>query len=383
MLTHPVRLDALASTALATSKRRSSVKKIVVLGGTSALGDFVGFDALRAIDSKATYPPRYAAFKPMASVSYTYCDDTTGRKLGHYYNDRAPAYENMLDWPRDPYRIVQVDYDFFDAPVYNPVSIAQFALGAYDTYLETGDKTAKTDFLRHANWLRDKGMDADGRFPYTWFYSSRGLKAPWYSGMAQGMGISALLRAYQLTNDYSYRRAAEKAFRPFTTSVAGGGVTTRDGDDYWLEEYTEAQPKQVLNGSIFAMWGVWDLYRVTGNTTAKSVFNRATATLSRHLDDYEYKGYCLYERYPAHYSNHYHSIHVRQLRALTGITGDLTFANRADTWTLIPMNPDENPKTTALDVSVCGVGDDPLTASVIDEPSYYDPAIEEMLSLGF
>ena len=122
---------------------------------------------------------------------------------------------------------------------------------------------------------------------------------------------------------------------------------------------------------------------MTGDATAKNVFDRSVDTLRRNLDDYEYKGYCLYERYPGHYSNHYHSIHVRQLRALTGITGDLTFANRADNWTLIPSNPNENPKVTTLDASVSAIGEASVLAPDPSSAPYYDAAVDEMLLLGF
>ena len=38
------------------------------------------------------------------------------------------------------------------------------------------------------------------------------LMAPWYSGLAQGQGISVLIRAYKETGDQKYAKAIKDAF---------------------------------------------------------------------------------------------------------------------------------------------------------------------------
>ena len=40
-----------------------------------------------------------------------------------------------------------------------------------------------------------------------------------------------------------------------------------DGDNYlWLEEYPDSdQPNKTLNGKIFAIYGLYDFYQLTGN----------------------------------------------------------------------------------------------------------------------
>ena len=332
------------------------------------LSGFIEADMQRALDATPVVPPEYETFDPMVAMQYSYCADDSGPVLGHYYTDRAPTYLANQKLPKDANGIVMVKYADFTSPVYNPVTVAQYAIGAYDRYLETGDATVRADFLKHADWLCESSMDSRGRFPYKWPYAPRALTPPWYSGMAQGLGISALLRAYQLTGHESYLTCAKKAFEPFKYTVAEGGVVTVTSEDLWLEEYAEARPKQVLNGSIFAMWGIWDLYRVTGSATAKAKFDRATETLKAHLGDYESAGYVLYERCPGHYANAYFDLHVRQLRSLTGITGDIAFANRGDRWSLIPPNPTVDPSTMSL-----GVGD----AGIELDDSLLDPSITQ------
>jgi putative cell wall-binding protein len=338
LLSRTARLSPASASAI--SDRSETIRGLVLLGGTGVLGDFIAFDVQQALGLGPADLPDQSAYEPTVTVSYSVAEDLHGPTLGLYYVDQSANYRaGRLTRPTDANGVIMVQYHDLPAPVYNPVTVAQHALGAYDEYLLGGSTIARADFLTHANWLRGEGMDARGRFPYKWNYAPRGLTAPWYSAMAQGEGISVLLRAYQLTGDVSYLTAAGRAFAPFTETLATGGVTSVSGSDLWLEEYTEAVPKQVLNGHIFAMWGLWDLYRVTGDTEARALFERAGATLIRHFDDYEYNGYVLYERFPAHYSYSYYWLQIRQLRVLTGITGDLRYADRGDAWALMKSDP--------------------------------------------
>ncbi len=343
LLSRPTRLPMQATEWVTRSA--PTIEGFTILGGLGAIGGFVEYDLQHALDPTPIEAPVYEAFEPTVTVRYSPASDLHGQTLGLYYTDLSPQWAVMCTWPRDVDQVVMVEYGWLSKPVYNPVSVALCTVAACDEFLLRGTPEAREDIIRQADWLSGPGMDSQGRFPYLWDYGARNLKAPWYSAMAQGMGISALLRAYQIIGDEAYLTAAREALAPFNRTVANGGVTTISGDDLWLEEYTEAEPKQVLNGAIWAMWGLWDLYRVTGDSTARSLFDRSVATLERHLSDYESNGSVLYERYPGHYANHYHMVHIRQLRALTGITGDLAFADSADRWSLLPPSP---PVPTAL-----------------------------------
>jgi len=49
---------------------------------------------------------------------------------------------------------------------------------------------------------------------FDWEYRETLIK-PWYSGLAQGQGISLLVRAHRETGDSHYLEAAHKAFASF------------------------------------------------------------------------------------------------------------------------------------------------------------------------
>jgi hypothetical protein len=269
--------------------------------------------------------------------------DTTDTTPSHYYVWCDQHVRNNA-FPRDRNGIIMVNYSFRPSgPVYNPVTIASDGLNSYETYLhvtEAGGNTplsreAVADFLNAARWLRDKGMDSAGRFVYTWdcprsdFRSSSVLRAPWYSAMAQGLGISVLTRAYSQTGDTSYLKAARLAFHPFEHDIKDGGVTSVGRR--WFEEYPDGN--HVLNGSVFAMFGVYDLWRATGEQTYKDALDLATDTLATNLYRYESHGSVLYELVAEHFSQPtYFILQNSQLDSLSVLTGDKRLSDASTRW---------------------------------------------------
>jgi hypothetical protein len=125
---------------------------------------------------------------------------------------------------------------------HHPVRITQFALGAYEHFLETGDHAAKASFLKSATWLRNN-LRKHGDF-YYWEYTFRsyghpgGEKVPWFSAMAQGQGASVLLRAFLTTGEKSYLEKARDAIEPTLHDLSVGGISVVRGSDYvFPQEY--------------------------------------------------------------------------------------------------------------------------------------------------
>ena len=72
--------------------------------------------------------------------------------------------------------------------------------------------------------------------------------------LAQGEGISLLLRAYQATSDIQYLHTAELAYQYLVKPLTEGGVAQIKNTGLFLYEYTHKP--LVLNGFIFAIWGI-------------------------------------------------------------------------------------------------------------------------------
>jgi hypothetical protein len=116
----------------------------------------------------------------------------------------------------------------------------------------------------------------------------------------------------------------------------GGVAFTDDRRDLWFEEYIVTPPTHILNGFIWAAWGVYDYFLATGDASAQELFERAVHTMLHNLDRYDLGFWSLYEqsgtRLPMVASRFYHQLHIVQLRMMHRLTGEAEFARVADRW---------------------------------------------------
>jgi heparosan-N-sulfate-glucuronate 5-epimerase len=265
--------------------------------------------------------------------------NASGNELGEYYmlfTEKA-NYKGVYDSTGIP----QLDYRGKIGRQYNPIAIAQYGLGNYNLFRRTGNAECSNKFLQVADWLvghleqNQQGL-AVWNHNFDWEYRDT-LRAPWYSALAQGQGISVLVRAHKQSGDPGYLDAAQQALASFFKPVAEGGVTfTDEQGDIWFEEYIVSPPTHILNGFIWAAWGIYDYFLATRDHSAQDLFARAAGTLTRNLDRYDLGFWSLYEqsgtRLPMVASPFYHQLHVVQLRAMHRLTGEETFARVADRW---------------------------------------------------
>jgi heparosan-N-sulfate-glucuronate 5-epimerase len=224
---------------------------------------------------------------------------------------------------------------------YNPIAIAQWGLGNYNLFLRTDSAQARKKFLLASDSLCDRlEQNAGGvhvwNHYFDWEYR-RTLKAPWYSGLAQGQGISLLVRAYAETANPHYLDCAALAFRSFLVNADSGGVTFTDTQgNIWFEEYIVSPPTHILNGFIWAAWGVYDYFLATGSADAVKLFAGAVKTLRGNLHCYDLGFWSLYEQartvLPMIASPFYHRLHITQLRVMQRITSENIFAHYANRW---------------------------------------------------
>lgn len=223
---------------------------------------------------------------------------------------------------------------------YHPVRIAQQALSDLEGYRHSGNVAS----LERAQRSVDRVLEHVARardgiyYPYEFDFALADdpddmMKAPWYSAMAQGQMLSALVRLHATTGDDRYREAAMATFQTFVNERSGGDPWTVFVDDgyLWLEEYAKDPPMRVLNGHIFGMFGLYDYHQLTGDGTAANLFEGAAATVAHYGEQFRDPGtisqYCL--RVPTIKNAKYHRIHQDQLRMLTRMTGEPYFASLA------------------------------------------------------
>jgi len=260
-------------------------------------------------------------------------------ELGPYYM----TFQQKADYagPKDAEGIPKLDYLGQIGQQYNPIAIAQYGLGNLNLYLSSSDGRRREIAMRIADWLL-RNLEKNSAGCSVWnhhfdFEYRTPLRAPWYSGLAQGQGISLLVRAYRETGEAKYLDAAKRAFECMQVDVSNGGVifTDEDGDN-WIEEYIVFPPTHILNGFIWASWGVYDLALATGDSTIWKVWSDSVATLKKNLGKYDTGYWSLYEQSGTRMmmlaSPFYHRLHIVQLRVMAKLTGEPMFSEFAERW---------------------------------------------------
>ncbi|MDP9821627.1 D-glucuronyl C5-epimerase family protein [Nocardioides massiliensis] len=230
----------------------------------------------------------------------------------------------------------------------HPVAIAQYAMAQLDAGRDGGDADRMARAIANGEKLLTMAEpvgDAD-YYPYPFDFPLGGrvehtLPTPWWSAMAQGQVLSLFVRLFEETGEQRWRDAADRTFRslddegpreqPWSAYVDPEGY-------FWFEEYAgELEPLLVLNGHMFAMFGVWDYWNLTGSEQAVELFDAGATTLAYYLPAFrEPQGvswYCI--RMPlcgeeSWQNEKYHGIVTTQMRFVADMVDAEEFDQFAD-----------------------------------------------------
>jgi heparosan-N-sulfate-glucuronate 5-epimerase len=268
--------------------------------------------------------------------------DLQRQALGPYYIEWDPGTGVYgEDWTIAPYDAEGV---ILTAGIrkYHAVRIAQYGLHNYNIWLRTRSSNARVAFLSQARWLRDNQVErggVSGCYVFDFGWPRFGAEAGWISAMAQGEAISLLLRAAEIEPDAGFADAAFVAANPYRYSLSEGGVVWRGNDGgQFFEEVAVSIPSHILNGHIYALWGLFDLLRAQPSQEFAQIADAGTKTLKSWLplfDSGRWSYYMLLAT-PKGFRNlaqiKYQAFHVSQLRVMVAFTGDAYFGEVADRW---------------------------------------------------
>ena len=188
--------------------------------------------------------------------------------------------EYYLVFEEDPKKLNRLiaDYDEKGVPLnstyidvqekklhYYPISIGQFALAVYHSWIKTNNTEKKEYFLRIAEWFYNSRVE-DKELGAYWLTDvpkpEHKITAPWKSAFSQSRALSVMLRAWQITGERKYFEACKKALIPFTKDISEGGVAIRrNKDETFYEEYVANYPTRVIDGHIFSLFGLHEYLR--------------------------------------------------------------------------------------------------------------------------
>jgi len=272
---------------------------------------------------------------------------STAETLGAYYIDMRPALvhytDNLYGGSFDENGVPMTAGS--EGPLYSPVNIAQYGFMLHADWLETGSaetmatlerclavlEELKTEDERHCVWwhgYRDRRYD---------------IEPPWASAMAQGELVSLYLRLWQALARPSLLETASKAYRFMQVPIEAGGIRRWDErGNLWLEEYPSREPSLVLNGFIYALLGLYDLYRVGREPEVQQDINMCIDTLLARLPEFDSGYWSLYDLQKRELVRYYYqkNVHVPQMAVLAALTGNEVFATYKERWErqITPLN---------------------------------------------
>lgn len=263
----------------------------------------------------------------------------------NYYWDmrkKAELYDGSFDQNGIP------DFLGEDGVIYkNIFVIAHYGIGCYEKYLETKNADWLERFKKQVDWLIFNQQDyrsVSGCWPCLFPTQLYGLNDGFISGMAQGMAISMLTRAYKTFKEEKYLDAAIKAVIPLKLNVVEGGVFYEKDGMISIEEYpTIDNPSFVLNGYISALLGLNDLLDVYDSIEINGFYNLCINSLVKNIGFWDLPHWSKYDVYTwgtSNYSSYfYHKYHIKQMRVMYNLTGYEEFRRMGDKWGRDIKNP--------------------------------------------
>lgn len=197
------------------------------------------------------------------------------------------------------------------------LEISQYSLACWLAWRKTGETIWLDKAMRHCAWLiQNQHKDGSWRIEHK-NPKYQDLPSPWPSGMAQGLAISSLLRAYHYTGEEPYLKSAKKACDFLEIEVSHGGVKREFDDLFIYEEYPREQLNGVLNGYISAVLALYELAQI--DSDFQDIYLKNVQNLKDILPKFDSGFWTYYALDGGLSSGFYHRYVIIQLKALASL----------------------------------------------------------------
>jgi len=203
----------------------------------------------------------------------------------------------------DDNSILMFDYGDPIGVRYNPAYISWWALLNLRQYLIANNNNYLDNFRNQVKWLlsnqkRRKGETSVWTYDFDWYEGNTFLRSPWISAMSQGLAMSCLIRGYRLGGDKNLLSIAHQASRAFEFGIEEGGVRTVQNGVVFYEEYPAYPLVRILDGFVFGLLGLYDLFEETKDNHIKKLFDEGIEGVKSHLRTWNYRN--VWSRYGNH-----------------------------------------------------------------------------------
>jgi hypothetical protein len=207
------------------------------------------------------------------------------------------------------------------------VMVIQYGLGCLDRALLTGDPVALEGVRRVGEWI-PRHLLPEGYLPNRYvdinpheaFHSDNGALT-----MGEALSFSVRVIENRMLPEASLERLRD-ALRTMAASMIrpleAAGTVLRREDDVYLCEFCRKDGYVVLNGWIFAIFGLRDYAQHSGDPEVRSTLEATLRTLLRALPGFLLpNGWTYYDNRRLICSPFYHAAHVELFDALHRLTG--------------------------------------------------------------
>jgi D-glucuronyl C5-epimerase C-terminus len=221
----------------------------------------------------------------------------------------------------------------------SPVNIALYGLGNYDVFARTGDERYFSKFLHVSRWFEHHsvrlgegvGWPNDEDIPVF------GLRAPWFSGITQGLVLSLFVRAAQAEPTGPWYRLAHDTWLGFHHSVEQGGFCREVENGVIFEEYPGPQLDCVFNGMCFSLIGLWEAWQSGTVREAEDTFSKGVSALRYYLPRFDVKNWSYYSlseclKGGLLASPYYHRTNALLAQVIGHMSRDPEFTRAGDRW---------------------------------------------------
>jgi D-glucuronyl C5-epimerase C-terminus len=178
----------------------------------------------------------------------------------------------------------------------SPVNIALYGLGSHDVFLRTGNERYHHQLLCVLRWLEQHAVSVGTGI--SWSYEvdmpEYRLKAPWFSGITQGLALSLFVRAHQLDPSGPWSDLAYQTWQAFHVPVEQGGFCRTVSQGVIYEEYPGPELDCVFNGVCCALIGLWEAWHTGLIPDAEVDFHNGVDGLRSYLPQFDNGNWSLY-----------------------------------------------------------------------------------------
>lgn len=219
---------------------------------------------------------------------------------------------------------------------YHPCEIAQAVCAYYDMLLTDNSNHHRELLLANVTWLKENYTEYKDAYVYPFPYAikSFGEKPGWISGMYQGIILSAFVRAFIIFQDDEYLHFMQKVYNSYQLPLGEEyGFKVEDKYGLWFEESMLTPPTHILNGFVYAIFGLYDYFKLTNDQAVKKLIDRCFDTLTTTLPKYDMGYWSYYDLNGTIASYSYHNrMHIPLLKVLYKISGIPVFNEFAIKW---------------------------------------------------